>query len=133
MLDKFWDAVRTLMLAFFGPPDVDDEPALKAWIEKMLGWLAFIAAQTKKTQLDDQAVAGLKAIVASPAKWAVVYELIVRMLGDGVIGNAMKIGDEDGAAALKARSDVAELAGKVGIPIGVFIQVLLMLLKLLRR
>ena len=132
MWDKIWNMIRTIMLCFFGPPDVDDEAALLKWIDESLAWLGWFAQRTK-TKLDDQIVAALRAVTSDPVKWAVLYPLIMKLFGDGVIGDAMKVGDENGAAALNARSDVAEAASKVGIPIGMFIQVLLMLLKLLRR
>jgi len=132
MWEKIWEGIRAAMLALFGPPDVDDEAALLKWLNKMLGLLAWFAAQTE-TELDDKAIAGLKDVVHNPAKWAVVYPLIVKLFGDGVIGEAIGRGDDEAAAALNARRDVEETAGNVGIPIGLFVQVLLMLLKLLRR
>ncbi len=131
MWDKIWEGIRVAMLTFFGPPDVDDEVALRKWMDKMLGLLRFIAARTR-TDADDRAVAGLQDIVDSPARWAVVYRLIIKMFGDGVIGPALGIGALNGAA-IEARSDVKEAADEIGLPIGLFVQILLMLLKLLRK
>ena len=134
MWERIWDMIRTIMLGFFGPPDVDDEAALLKWIDESLAWLGWFAQRTK-TKLDDQIVAALRAVTSDPAKWAVVYPLILKLFGDGVIGSASPtstIGVAE-AAALNARADVTEAASKVGIPIGLFIQLLLMLLKLLRR
>ncbi len=125
MWDKIWEGIRAAILTFFGPPDVDDEAALLDWLDKTLSLLDWIAARTS-TDIDDKAVAGLREVVQTPAKWAVVYPLVVKMFGDGVIGTV-------DAATVEARGDVAKAAAAVGMPIGLFVQILLMLLKLLRR
>ncbi len=132
MWDQIWNGIRAAMLAFFGPPDVDDESALRAWLEEMLGLLAWIAARTR-TSVDDEVVAGLTTLVEDEEKWGIFHPLIVKLLGDGVIGEAMSRGDEAGTAMLRARSDMAAMAEEMGIPIFLLIRIVLMLLKLLRR
>ena len=88
MLDKLWDVLKTVMWALFRPPDVDDEKALVEWLDESLAWLGWFARRTKTT-IDDQIVAALDGIVHDPAKWAVVYPLIVKLFGDGVIGDIL--------------------------------------------
>ena len=120
-MDKIWDLIRTALLALFGPPDVDDEAGLRKWIQESLAWLDWIAKRTD-TKIDDQIAAGLRRVVEDDAIWGVVYDLLVKLLGDGVIDE--KVGE---------RADVAAVAGRAGIPIGMFVQVLMLLLKLLRK
>ena len=131
MWDKIWDKVRDVVMMFFGPPDVDDEVALKAWLTKMLGLLDWFAARTR-VEVDDKIVDALQAIVETPAKWAVLYGILVKLFGDGVIGPAVAAGNM-GGVVLDGRGDVTEAAGKLGLPIGFFVQLLLFLLKLFRR
>lgn len=133
MWDKIWDKIRDVMLTFFGPPDVDDEPALKAWLVKMLGLLDWFARRTRP-DIDDKIVDALEAIVADPAKWAVLYGILVKLFGDGAIGPVVAFGRMDAVAAgMEGRSDVQEAADRLGLPIGLFVQLLLFLLKLFRR
>lgn len=106
-------------------PDVDDEGALHAWLNTILGLLRWIVARTE-TDLDNQAVDALASLVEDSEKWQVVYPLIVTLFGDGVVGL------EQEAPKLAERHDVAGVASRVGLPIGPLIQAVLLILRLLR-
>ena len=90
------------------PPDVDDEPALRAWVASLLEPIAELADLTD-TCLDDEVVDVLAAIVDQDEVWAPVYVLIKHFVPDDVDDN--KVGGAIQAAGdLKAIDPLTILA-----------------------
>lgn len=123
MWDTILNWVKDTLLRFIGPPDVDNEPKFKAWVTRALKIMDSIAVRTR-TEVDDQVVDGLQDVVEDPGKWSLVYPLLVTLFGDGTV----TIGSD-----LGKRADVAEVAGKVGLDLGLFVQILLAVLRLLGK
>lgn len=86
-MDAILKWAYALILKLFGPPDVDDEAALRAWIRRMIAIIAS-AAELTPTEWDDEIVEIGSQFVEDDEKWAVLYGIIKQFLGDEVIDGA---------------------------------------------
>lgn len=123
MWNDLWEWVRDALLKFFGPPDIDDEAAFRDYVRKLLKWVGWVVEQTE-TQLDDQVFDALSDIVEDDGKWAILYGILVRFFGDGRVPIGAELPDDP---------EVAAAAAKLGIPITLLVQIILLILKLLTK
>lgn len=68
-------SLADMIKSIIAPPDIDDGPALRAWLLKVSGWLQQ-AADWTSTSLDNTAVALAMKLVADDALWPDLYALI---------------------------------------------------------
>jgi hypothetical protein len=137
MWDKIWDKLEQvgkwfigLIWALWGPPDIDEEAEFREWLDSALALFERMVKRTP-TKVDDKllgpVIDEVQAIIANDTQWLVLYMLLKKLLGDGrvIIGGPPPELGED--------TDVAAAATRMGISIPLLIQIILLILKLLKR
>ncbi len=122
MWNSTWQWFKDAIWQWYGPPDVDNETELLVWLSKILGLLDWAAAKTS-SQIDDKVVDQLEAITRNPAKWKVVYGLLVKFFGDGKASKK----------AIGESPEVPKAAADLGIPLELLVYILAFLMKFLNK
>ena len=90
-------AILAWLKKLFAVPNIHDEPAVRAWIEKYLGFMDMLTGPIPG-ELDDKTVDLLKAVTASDDTWAEFYAVLLEIAGGADLPMA-----SPRAAALQAK------------------------------
>ena len=124
-IDWIKDSLTSILKSIITPPDIDDAPALRAWLIKMAGYVQY-AADWTSTTIDNQVLKLAMMLVNSDVLWPELYALIHMMPHD--CDNVV----------MQAKADSPEvfekaklLADKVGVDPMTIISIVMAVIKLI--
>lgn len=80
-IDWIKGSLASILKSIITPPDIDDAPALRAWLVKMAGYVQY-AADWTSTTIDNQVLKLAMMLVNSDVLWPELYALIHMMPHD---------------------------------------------------
>ena len=117
MSDVLRRIVKTLA-SILGVPEIDDGPALRAFIQKVFGWLGPVLDWTPP-KWDDKLLEVAQKLVANDATWAIIFGFIADRFGPSPPMNTA------------AEPLATELAGQSGFDFDTVLEFVIMLLDIL--